>query len=244
VSRRWFPAAYRRPRGRAFAVLLYLGLLAGILIARRAAASSGLDATDVTVAAVLLVAPALLGSRLLFAVLHLDVVRREPSRILQPAGTGAALYGALLAALATSVPLLHVLHVPIGAFWDAAAVAMLVALIPGRIGCLLNGCCSGRASDSILAIELADHAGVRRRRLPVQLFEAAWAAVLLVWTGLVWDDRPFDGSVFLLVLAAYAAARLVFEPMRESSDRIGEINVQQAISAVLVLLSIAGLLAG
>lgn len=221
-----------------------MGLLAGILIARRVAASSGLDGERVTVAAVLLVAPALVGSRLLFATLHLHVLRNEPGRILQHAGTGAALYGGLLAALAASVPLLHLLHVPIGAFWDAAAVGMLVALIPGRIGCLLNGCCCGRASNSVLAIELPDHADVRRRRLPVQVFEAAWAAVLLAGTGLVWNHRPFDGSVFLLVVAAYGAARLALEPMRESSDRIGGINVQRAISAVLVVLSFVSLLAG
>ncbi len=226
----------------AYPTMLYLGLVAGVVAGHYLAGSSGLDATRVTAATIVLVAPALFGSRLLFVALNWTEYRREPARIWRRSEGGAALYGGLLLSLVLSVPLLAWLRVSPGAFWDVAAVTMLVGMIPTRIGCVLNGCCGGRPSNGPLALYLPDERGIWRRRIPVQGLEAAWAAVLLAATAALWTRRPFEGAAFLSVLAAYGTGRSVLESLRETPDRIGTISVHQAISIALAVVSLTGLI--
>ena len=112
--------------------------------------------------------------------------RREPWRIWRRSDGGAAMYGAVPCMVLASMPLLAVLQLPFGAFWDVATFCILIGMIFTRIGCLLNGCCSGRPSEGRWALLLADHRGIQRRRIPTQLLEAGWAALLLAW---VWAMR-------------------------------------------------------
>ncbi|HWF71672.1 MAG TPA: prolipoprotein diacylglyceryl transferase family protein, partial [Mycobacterium sp.] len=84
-----------------------------------------------------------------------------------------------------------------------------------RIGCLLNGCCSGRRSDGRLGMWLPDHTGHWQRRYPVQLLELSTAVVLLAGsTALLALGTP-RGTIFAFALVGYAAARVVIDPLRE-----------------------------
>ena len=120
---------------------------------------------------------------------------------------------------------------------------MINILIFFRIGCLLNGCCAGRPSTGRLALHLPNHRGVWRRRIPTQLLEAAWAALLLVAAIALWRRLPFDGALFLSAIAGYGIGRLVLESTRERQDRrIGGATLQRAILLALVVLSAGPLL--
>ena len=87
------------------------------------------------------------------------------------------MFGALPLILPLSLPLLVFLKLPLGTFWDVAAISILVGMIFTRIGCLLNGCCGGRR--------------VGGRRLPTQPLEAAFAAVLLAGAIAAWGGCRF-----------------------------------------------------
>ena len=223
---------------RAYPTLLYFGLLSGVAAGQYVARQSEVDPVRVSVATVFLAAAALLGARLLFVALHWDVYRREPLRIWRRSEGGAALYGGLVLPLILSVPLLRALDLPFGAFWDLATVTILVGMIPTRLGCFLNGCCAGRPSQGPLALYLPGRLGRWERRIPVQLLEAAWAAVLLAATAAWWSRRPFDGSVFLAAIGGYGIGRFVLESLRETVDRIGPFSVNRAISLALVAASL------
>jgi prolipoprotein diacylglyceryltransferase len=64
-----------------YPVMLYFGFVLGILAGALAAPLEGLTADRFIVAAVVLVVPAMVGSRLLFVALHWNIYRREPARI-------------------------------------------------------------------------------------------------------------------------------------------------------------------
>ena len=190
-----------------------------------------------------LIVPALAGSRLLYVLLNWRAYRRHRRRIWGGQEGGAAMYGGLLLALALSVPLVRLFDLRWAAFWDAGMVTILTGMIPTRVGCLLNGCCGGRPSSSRLAIRLPNVRGDWQPRLPLQVIEGLWAAVLLAGLALMWPSRPFEGAVFLTGVVGYAAARLVIEPLREDTDRLGPIRVHSAISAGLVAASLSAMAA-
>ena len=207
-----------------YLVMLYLGIVAGVISGTIWAGLHGLNAARSNLAMLLLVLPALLGARLLFVVLHWQVYRSHTERILRRTEGGAALYGGLVSAFLFSFPVLSLLDLPVWAFWDAVTVCLLVGMIFTKVGCLWNCCCSGKI------------------RFPLQLVEAVMAALILVAGIVTSRTLPFEGAVFLSATAVYSLARFALEPLRLTIDRIGGLSVNRAVSAGLVLLSTSGFL--
>lgn len=229
-------------RVHSYVCMLYLGAVAGILLGTRWADLHGLPASKVFVGMLLLFPAALVGARLLFVVFHWKVFRRQPARIWRTTEGGAALYGGLICAFLLSVPLLWALALPFGAFWDAVAIAMLVGMVFTRIGCLLQGCCAGRPSQSFMAFRSPNAQGVCCRRLPFPLFEAGLAALILAVSIRFLGKAPVGGSLFVGALAMYGTGRWMLEPTRERVDRVGGWSLHRMISAVLVGLAAAAFL--
>lgn len=223
--------------------MVYLGLVTGVVAGNVAAHAAGIDAFRVFVATLLLIVAGLIGSRLTYVASHWRVYRQNLRRIWNRNEGGAAHYGGLAVILPLSIPLLAALRLPWGAFWDVATFTMLFTLIFGRIGCLLNGCCAGRPSKGWISAYLPNHRGVWERRIPAQILEAAWAAVLLVFAITVWQWLPFPGALFLLLAAGYASGRLVLLSAREVHPGANRLVVHHAFSVLMIVLSLAGLTA-
>ncbi len=224
-----------------YPALLYLGLVLGLAAQNHAAHVAGLPAGRVFAATLLLLVPALAGARLLFVLQNWRVYRHEPRRVWRRAEGGSAMLGAVPVMLLVSWPVLAALDLPYGAFWDVSTFCILVGMMFTRVGCLLNGCCCGRPSESAWALRLADVRGVCRRRLPTQLLEAGWAALLLAGAAALWPLRPFPGALFLAALAVYAAGRVALQATRERRPVLGPTDLQQLLASALAGLSLAAL---
>jgi phosphatidylglycerol:prolipoprotein diacylglycerol transferase len=227
----------------AYPTFLYFGLVTGVIAGHVVAGTSGIDADRITLATLLLIIPALVGSRLFYVLLHWRHFATARTEMLLPSSGGAALYGGLVLSLALSMPLLAALSLPLGKFWDIAIITILIGMMFTKVGCLLNGCCGGRPTTSRFGLWLPDARGVWRRRVPTQLVEAALAGVLLAVVAAIWTERPFDGAAFLLSAAGYGLGRSVLEAMRDTIDRVGRVRVHQAISGALAAASLAILFA-
>lgn len=222
--------------------MLYLGTVAGIVAANPASRRAGLDPLGVWIALLLLVPCGLAGARLTHVATHWWLYRERPDRLWRRSEGGAAMLGGLPVALAVSVPLLSALDVPLAEFWDVATLTVLIAMVFTRVGCLLNGCCSGRPSDAWFAVRLPDHRGVWRRRIPMQALEGGIALLLLAAAVGLSSRRPFAGALFLVTVAAYSLGRVLLEPLRAEPERIAGRSVQRALAAVLGILAGGGLL--
>jgi prolipoprotein diacylglyceryltransferase len=213
-----------------YPVMLYVGMLCGIVAGNAAAHARGLDALHVFIATLVLIAPAFIGARLLYVATRWPLYREAPRRIWRRGEGGASLYGGLVLSLPIAWPLTRQLELPFGEFLDVATVTVLSMMIAVRIGCLLNGCCAGRAAMRWYCMHLPNHRGVRRKRFPTQLLEAAWAAFLLATAASLWPALPFPGSLFLLGLGGYAAGRLLIEPLRERSPGAGRFRTYVSLA--------------
>jgi phosphatidylglycerol---prolipoprotein diacylglyceryl transferase len=221
--------------------MLYVGLCLGVLAENIAAHVAGINALRVYVATLILIVPALVGARLLYVAEEWPSYRENPRRIWDRSEGGYIMYGGLPLALLISVPLLRALHLSLPVFWDAATFTILVGMFFGRIGCLLNGCCAGRPSTTWMGFYLPNHNGVWEKRIPTQLLESAWAAVLLAFAAVVWRSLPFPGALFLLVALGYASGRLLMEFARERKQMAFRFSIAHVFSLVVTLLSVSAL---
>jgi prolipoprotein diacylglyceryltransferase len=211
----------------------------GIFAGNRAAHASGLDAYRVWIATLVLFATALAGARLLFIAINW---RRHGhrARLFDRNQGGAAQYGGLLAALPLSWPLLAILDLPYGAFWDVAVITILVGMAFTRVGCLLNGCCSGREVRAF-GIMLPNTRGEVKRRVPTQILESVLALALLMSGVRIWSALPAPGALFLLLAGGYALGRLGLETLREHPAGRRAFNIQHAISLGIAVASFTSL---
>ena len=218
--------------------MLYLGLVAGVVAGNVAAHAAQMDALRVFIATMILIHICLVGARLLYVATHWQRYRNKRARIWDRSEGGLSMLGGLPVAIPISVPLLESIGLPFAAFWDIAGFTILTGMVLTRVGCLLNGCCSGRSCHSWFGLNLPDSRGVWMRRVPVQCLEAGWALILLGGAAATWRFAPFPGAVFLGIMGAYALGRLILESMRELAVP-GEITAGHIISGVMILCSTA-----
>lgn len=217
--------------------MLYLGFAIGVWFGGY---RSGLDYPRFAIAAVILLVAALIGSRVWYIVGHRESWLRRAGAV-GVNDFGAGLYGGLVLSLAVSWPVLRLLRLDFWRFWDGAAVIILVSMAVTRVGCLMNGCCSGRESRGRIGVWLPDDRGEWKRRYPTQLFESAWAATILVAGVLMTDRSGRPGLLFLGSAAAYGLGRLVLETLRADASKDAlPTRMNMAFSAMLVVVSVAG----
>jgi phosphatidylglycerol:prolipoprotein diacylglycerol transferase len=221
-----------------YPAMLYLGIVLGIYAELYAARARSLDVASILAATLVLVMIALLGARLLHVVTRWPLYRQRLADILRCSRGGAAMYGGLLLAVPLSVPVLAAFQLRVGTFWDVASFTMLTGMIVARVGCFLNGCCAGRLTQGRLGMNLPNHHGVWRRRIPAQMLEAAWGAVVLVGALAVWRSPLFEGSLFFYTVGGYSLGRIALERLREEQQQVMGIALNQAISFALAAMSI------
>ena len=246
MASRWLGRRYLVSIGRvripSYSAMLYLGCVAGIGAGAEIARRDGLDPMRFALAAVVLLVPALVGSRLWYVLQNLEVFRAEPRRIWRQGEGGSALDGGIILMVAVSVPLLALAGIPFWQFWDAASISLIIGCIITRFGCTMHGCCAGRPTTGPVGWWLPNHRGEWRRRFPTPLMEAGWCTILLA-AALLWRFyMPLAGALFPLVIALYTVGRIALEPTRESADPARTVRFNIIVASLLFAVALATLI--
>ena len=197
-----------------YSAMLYLGCVLGIWVGAWMAAQRDLDVRRFVVTTIALLLPALAGSRALYLLQHRDQFREDHRGAVRRGSGGAALFGGLALAIPLSIVVLWLADLPYWRFWDAATVTMLVGLVITRVGCSMNGCCVGRATQGWYGVELPDVHGQWERRIPTQLLEMTFALVMLTVVLIVQPYVEVDGVIFAVVVGSYTLARWATRSLR------------------------------
>jgi len=200
-----------------FGVMLAVAFIVGLYFMRREMAQRGMD-PDIAYDMVLAVAfGALIGARLFFVAAHWsDYYAKAPADILAIWKGGLVFYGGLLGGGIAMYLVARIRKLNVVRLADCVAAPLAIGTAIGRIGCFLNGCCYGVASDSSLALSF-EGSGYAGTYLPTQLVEMAWALVMF---GVIffWLERAKifkkDGSIFLVYLLLYSVGRFFVEFVR------------------------------
>ena len=226
-----------------YGLCLAVGILCAYGVLVRLGRSRGFSPDRLANLLALLVVCGLAGARLFFVVEHWSWYRADPASALRIWEGGLMFYGSIALGAAALVAHCLATRTPMLPLLDLFAVAVPVGQAFGRVGCLLNGCCYGRPSDSCLAVTyprwsipcveqiraglLPEDAARSLPVLPSQLFEAA--GCVLLFLALLWlyrrlnppTDRPpaavsrtRAGLVLAAYLAGYGVLRFLVETTR------------------------------
>lgn len=158
--------------------------------------------------------------------------------------SGIVYLGGLLGYLLTLYLLCRLRHLPPERILDRAAVIIPLFHACGRIGCYLGGCCYGCVSQSWLALpyRLVLEDGLWERRIPVQLMEAGFEAVLFVmfyfcYTHPKKSPALLKNGFLKAYLFLYSVWRFVIEFYRGDAVRgvFGAVSFSQVICVGILL---------
>lgn len=216
--------------------MLYFGLLAGIILGNLGAHYSGIDPFKAFLAQFALIPIGIIGARAMHAVSYWSVYSTAPRRLLHFHLGGGDQFGTYAFTIAGSVFVLKLMGIQFWTFWDVNIISLLTLMFVTRFGCLLNGCCSGRPTLSRWGIKLSNSKCVKCNRIPVQLLEAGWVAIVITFSLLIWPYVHFEGALFLVASAAYCVGRIFLDGFREDCLRwLGPITVHQGLYSTILV---------
>jgi phosphatidylglycerol:prolipoprotein diacylglycerol transferase len=211
----------------------------------------GLDGARVMDLGIYLIIAALVGAKLMLVVVDFNYFRQQPRELLSLVRAAGVFYGGLLAAFAVAVLLIRRYRLPLWKTTDAFAPGIALGHVVGRLGCLMAGCCYGRATDVPWGITFTDPAAASNVGTPLniplhptQLYEAGAELLILLFL-LVTErrGRPFAGRTFWSYLLLYAISRFIIEIFRgDERGSLAGLSTSQAVSVVLAPIALVMLL--
>jgi prolipoprotein diacylglyceryltransferase len=233
---------------------ILVGLVLAGLLAGRAHLPSRADGTpgghlrrdDLLMIAVGIVPGAIVGGRLTYVALHLDYYASHPGAIVDPASGGLALSGAVVLGALSAGLVARLFDAPIGRWYEAAALPMLVVLALGKAANVLGGTGQGLPSAADWATRYLGPGpwGSLGPAVPSHPAQAAEAiavglvlAVVLV-TSVVGGFRAHDGRDFALAVGGWAAARFAVAGTWRDPTVVGPLRVEQVIDLAIVGLAL------
>lgn len=232
-----------------YGLFFALAALTGWVIFLRLARATALPQAESDRFAFWTVVAGLCGSKLTLIALDWRYYLEDPIRIFSTLRSAGVLMGGVTAGFFAAVALCRLYRLPFWRVADAAAVPLPLTQAIGRIGCLMAGCCYGRACDLPWGVVFRDPAAAENSGVPLgvplhptQLYHFGADLLVFAATSLVWKRRRFDGQVLLVYMIFYSAERFVVELWRGDDVRgvfFGGISTSQIFSLVGLLAGLA-----
>jgi phosphatidylglycerol:prolipoprotein diacylglycerol transferase len=227
----------------AYGFFVAIGFVAGVIFATLRARKEGIPFEKV-VDLFYTVLSAILGSRILFVLINLDVYRENPLQIFKIWEGGLVFYGGLILAIGVSIGYMRWHRLPIWKFADLFSPSIALGLFFGRIGCFFAGCCYGRETSLPWGIIFTDPNSLARLNVPLhptQLYESTSSLIIFFFLNWMEKKKTFDGQLFWLFLFLYSVTRFFIEMLRDDPRGFlfrGLLSTSQGIGIFLAILSI------
>jgi phosphatidylglycerol:prolipoprotein diacylglycerol transferase len=127
-----------------YGTMMVIGFLVASFVMQRLSKRAGLDALTITNAALYCLIAGVIGARIFFVLHHYSEFRGEFLKIFEIWNGGLEFLGGVILAVAFLVYYLRRARMPIKRVLDILAMGLMLALVFGRMGCILNGCCWGK----------------------------------------------------------------------------------------------------
>ncbi|MFA5293585.1 MAG: prolipoprotein diacylglyceryl transferase [Phycisphaerae bacterium] len=134
---------------KSYGLLMVCGFVAAIFIIRRLSRSMGQKNTEhITTAALYSLIAGIVGARLFYVVHYWQQFRgARLIDIFAVWNGGLELLGGVFLSIFVIVLYLWTQKLPVRRYLDILAIGLMLALVFGRIGCFLNGCCFGKPTS-------------------------------------------------------------------------------------------------
>ncbi|MBQ8296353.1 MAG: prolipoprotein diacylglyceryl transferase [Ruminococcus sp.] len=242
-----------------YGLIITFGLVLAMLYCFPKMRKFGIDADraiDVVIAGVI---GGIIGARAYYVIMRWEDYAGDWKSIFNFRGGGLAIYGGLIGAVLLGLVMCKIRKVKMLPMLDIAVVGFLIGQGIGRWGNFVNQEAFGTNTDSIFGmtggtiqqtiineaaymdgsmyqagLEISENYAVH----PCFLYESVWCLLGVLLLSLFMKHRKYDGQMLLMYLTWYGAERFVVEGLRTDSLMIGNLRVSQALSAILVVVSV------
>jgi phosphatidylglycerol:prolipoprotein diacylglycerol transferase len=200
-----------------YGVFVALAFLIGLWTASRRGLRDGIAAEKIVDLGPWLILGTIIGARLLYVISYWekDFAGKPLWEIFMIRHGGLVFYGGLIGASLSCIFYARARGLPLWKVADALAPSIALGYFFGRFGCLLNGCCYGRACQLPWAIRYPyGHETMSSPVHPTQIYDSLLNLFLYSWLAWLYPRKSFDGQVFALYLMGYAVARSFVETFR------------------------------
>ncbi len=132
---------------KSYGLMMVIGFLACVSLIRHLSRDFTPNPQLITNAALYALVGGVVGARLFFVVHYFDKFRSNPLEVFAIWQGGLELAGGVVAAIIVILFYLRYHKLPIRRYLDVLAAGLMLALVFGRIGCFLNGCCYGKPTE-------------------------------------------------------------------------------------------------
>jgi phosphatidylglycerol:prolipoprotein diacylglycerol transferase len=132
---------------KSYGLMMVIGFLSAVTLIRYLSRSFTKDPQHITNAALYSLIAGVVGARIFFVIHYFDTFRDDPLSVFAIWKGGLELLGGVLLAIAVIFLYIRYHRLPLRHYLDVLAVGLMLALVFGRIGCFLNGCCYGKPTD-------------------------------------------------------------------------------------------------
>ncbi len=226
----------------AYGLLLFLSFLFGIKLTAQRTKRFGVREEVVSNLALYILVGSVIGSRLLYVLLHWDEFKNDLVGIFAfwRGGLGGLMFfGGLIGGLLLGIYYVKKKDLPLRKMLDASTPALCLGEFLTRIGCFLNGCCFGKPTNSCLGVRFpkTSPAGIFEKVHPTQLYSSLFGLILFFFALFLERKKRKDGSLFAIILTLYAAFRFFIDFLRYY-ENFANFLTNQIISLFFFLLGI------
>lgn len=214
-------------------------LLLGAMLALRRLVVAGIDHSKALRIWFVILWGGLLGSWFIFQLVYQAAAVLKTGSLM-PLDRGTTVIGGLIGGLLGAMLAARIWHEPLGRVLDLVILPVPLAQAIGRLGCLAQGCCAGRATDSWIGIELVGENSEVCQRFPTQIMSAV--ADLGFFVALIALERRFGrsekgraGRLVFAYAVMYCGKRFVLGFFREGTPVLLGFSWDQLVSGITLI---------
>lgn len=213
-------------------ILVGLGILAGIALARKRAREMRVEYEHVLDLAFYIIIGGLLGGRLLYLTFYPLEVIANPISIVKVWEGGMSIHGGIIGGLVAGLIFTKRKGLDFWKLADLVSPSLILGQAIGRIGCFLNGDSYGTATKLPWGVKFPGLEGVRH---PAQLYEMILDFIVFAILWARRDKTAFKGELFFDYVISYSIVRALVEFFRDSPKVLGPISPAQIASVAAIV---------
>lgn len=228
-----------------YGVMVAIAFLLGLWTAARRGVRDGLSPHLISDSGPWVILGTIIGARFVYVVTYWDesFAGKPLKEIFMIQHGGLVFYGGLVGASLAVIIYCLARKIRLWKFADAMAPSVALGYVFGRIGCLMNGCCYGRACNLSWAVKYPQgHETQGTLVHPTQIYDSLMNLALYLFLAWMYRRKKFDGQIFALYLVCYAFTRSIAEFFRGDYGaghiHAGFLTPAQVISIVVLVTGV------
>lgn len=230
-----------------YGILIALGLLTGVLIAKYTCRVKGVSYDKFLDMLIIILPVSIIGARLYYVLFELDYYMNNLWEIINTREGGLAIHGGVIFGVLTAFIYIKIKKLNFLKYADAAAPSLIIAQAMGRWGNFFNQEAHGGAVSNEFISHFPEF--IQRGMLiegqyyhPTFLYESIWNLIVFAILMFIIKKSRISGLAAFSYIGLYSIGRIFIEGLRTDSLMLGNFRIAQLVSLVGIIIWIIALI--